>query len=321
MNERDRTDIWERNDTSRETGTYATPREMGSAEMHESEQGRRHGRASERDVRGKSPEQLEDEIQRIREEMNETLSAIEREFTPGQLIDRALHSLKGGPGEFASNLGSTIRDNPLPATLVGIGLGWLMMDERRPPRRSASHPMTGDTIGSAGGRMSEGMESARGKMGETREKMSETTGRMKEKFSDMKHSVSEKVHHAADRMHHTREQSGERMHSMGERARHTRESLSERGHRTGERMHEMRSNVSGFAHEQPLLLGLIGLGVGAFVAAMLPPTRMEDEWMGEASDRVKREAMESGREQMERARHVAGATAETAREETQRQLH
>lgn len=320
MNERERTDIWERTDTSRESGTYTTPRDTGTYESGSGEDTERYARASAQDVRGKSPEELEDDIYRIRQQMNETLSAIEHNFSPGQLIDRALHSMKGGPGEFFSNLGTSLRDNPLPATLVGVGLGWLMMDERRPPRRTASHPMSGGTIGSSG-KMSEGMEAARGKMEETRGKVSEKTGRMKEKFSDVKQSMSEKMHHATERMHHGREQSGERMHAMGDRARHARESLSERGQRTGERVHEMRSSVTDFAHDQPLMLGLIGLGVGAIVAAMLPPTRREDEWMGEASDRMKEQAKTSGREQAEKARHVAGAAAETAREETQRQLH
>jgi hypothetical protein len=329
MNERDRTDIWERTDTPKDRGTYTTgerTESYTSPSTHESSGYRSTStRASDADVRGKSPEQLEEEIGRIRQEMNETLSAIESQFTPGQLIDRALHSMKGGPGAFASNLGTTLRDNPLPATLIGIGLGWLMMDERRPPRRSTYHPMSGETIGSrtemAREKMSSGMEAARGKMDETKGRVSETTGRMKEKIGEMKHTVSEKMHSASDRMHHTREQSGERMHSMGERARHARERLSEKGHRTGERVHEMRSNVTGFAHEQPLLLSLIGLGVGALFAAMIPPTRKEDEWLGEASDRMKHQAKEAGREQMEKARHVASAAADTARQETERQLH
>lgn len=327
MNERDRSDIWERTDTPRDTGTYTSGEGTGSYSSTESSGYRATStRATDADVRGKSADQLEDEINRIRQEMNETLSAIESQFTPGQLIDRALHSMKGGPGAFASNLGTTLRDNPLPATLIGIGLGWLMVDERRPPRRGAAHyPMSGDTIGSrtemAREKVSSGMSTAREKMDETKGRVSETTGRMKEKLGEMKHTVSEKMHHATDKMHHTREQSGERMHSVGERARHARETLNERGHRTGERMHEMKSNVTGFAHEQPLLLGLIGLGVGALVAAMIPPTRKEDEWLGETSDRMKHQAKEAGREQMQKAQHVASAAADTARQETERQLH
>ena len=53
--------------------------------------------------------------------------------------------------------------------------------------------------------------------------------------------------------------------------------------------------------EQPLALGAIGLAVGAVLASAAPRTRVEDEWMGDASDRLTDRAKEAGREQLDRA--------------------
>jgi hypothetical protein len=41
----------------------------------------------------KSPDELEGEIDRIRQDMDHTLSAIERKLSPGEIIDRSLHYL------------------------------------------------------------------------------------------------------------------------------------------------------------------------------------------------------------------------------------
>lgn len=45
---------------------------------------------------------------------------------PQNLVDPLLDQLQSGPGEFASNLGRSLKHNPFPFTLIGIGLTWLM---------------------------------------------------------------------------------------------------------------------------------------------------------------------------------------------------
>jgi hypothetical protein len=271
---------------------------------------------SERDLRDKSPEELEEKIDRIREEMNATLYAIERKFSPGELVDRAIHYIQGGPGDYMKNLGSAVRDNPLPSALVGIGLGWLMVSNRQ------------------GG---QGFQTQ--STGETGSRISEKTGRMKEKMSDAGHSISEKMHQAGEKMHsiggrmrEKKEHLSERMHERREHLSESREHLSERAqagkerfgemrHRSSERMHQARSGMSDMMHEQPLLLGFLGIAAGAFLGAMLPPTRQENALFGETSDRLKQQAVETGREQLQKARNVAESAAEAARGETERLYH
>jgi hypothetical protein len=54
--------------------------------------------------------------------------------------------------------------------------------------------------------------------------------------------------------------------------------------------------------EQPLVLGAIGLAVGAPIGAALPATETEDEWMGHTRDQVK-----------ERVRRLSRPTRQGAR--------
>jgi hypothetical protein len=72
-------------------------------------------------------------------------------------------------------------------------------------------------------------------------------------------------------------------------------------------------------HEQPLVLGAVGLAVGAAIGAALPATETEDEWMGDTRDRLKDHASEVGREQLDKVGAAAGAAYDAAREEADRQ--
>ncbi len=268
------------------------------------------------DLGNKSPEDLEAEIEQIRRELDSTLRQIERRFSPSEMFDRAWHYVQGGPSDYASNLNSAIRANPIPAALMGISLGWLMLS----------------TEARRGGRGSAGLEHAR-------ETGSEVSGRLRSKAGEVSHKVSETMHRAGERLHsvgerargkrrewedaghEAGERTSERIHAWEEKAHGAREEFGERAHRYGERMKQTRGTLSETIHEQPLLLGVLGAAAGAFLGAMLPPTRQEDEWLGEKGEEIRQRAREAGREQVEKAGHVIGAATEAAQEEGERQLH
>ncbi|WP_181706270.1 DUF3618 domain-containing protein [Chthonobacter rhizosphaerae] len=60
--------------------------------------------------------------------------------------------------------------------------------------------------------------------------------------------------------------------------------------------------------DQPLILGAIGLAVGAALGALLPSTRTEDRMMGDTADRLKDEGYAAARDYGEQARAVASET-------------
>lgn len=74
----------------------------------------------------KSSADLEREVAAQRDRVEARIGEIKDKLSPGQLLDEALSYTKHGGAHFASNLGSQITANPLPAALVGVGLAWLI---------------------------------------------------------------------------------------------------------------------------------------------------------------------------------------------------
>jgi ElaB/YqjD/DUF883 family membrane-anchored ribosome-binding protein len=287
-------------------------------EQLEAEAAYRAGYVPSRDeeLGNKSPEDLEAEIEQIRRELDATLSQIERKFSPGELFDRALHYVQGGPSDYATNLNAAIKANPIPAALMGISLGWLMLSTEA--RRGGS---AGVSFDRARGKSSEASEKIRSKAGEVSHKVSEKVHRAGERLHEMGDKAKAKRRDWEETRHQGAERTGEAMHAWKEKAYGAKGQLEESTHRYGERMKQTKGTLADAIHEQPILLGVLGAAAGALLGAMLPPTRQEDEWLGESGDQIRQRARETGREQMEKAKHVASAAAETAREEGERQLH
>jgi hypothetical protein len=72
-------------------------------------------------------------------------------------------------------------------------------------------------------------------------------------------------------------------------------------------------------HRQPLVLGAVGLAIGAAIGAALPPSRREDEFMGDTSDQFKQRARSAGQEEYAKAKATASAAYAAAEEEAQEQ--
>jgi hypothetical protein len=75
----------------------------------------------------KNSADLQREIDQDRQRIGHRIDAIQERMSPGQLIDEVLAYAKGsGGGEYVSNLGQALKNNPLPVALMGVSLAWLM---------------------------------------------------------------------------------------------------------------------------------------------------------------------------------------------------
>ena len=86
------------------------------------------------------------EIERTRTDMSETVDAIQNKLSPQNLKEQAKEQATGTAKGAGSTIMQTIRENPLPAALTGIGLGWLFMSARK---QSASGPSGGQSVSQA----------------------------------------------------------------------------------------------------------------------------------------------------------------------------
>jgi hypothetical protein len=238
-----------------------------------------------------SPDKIQEGIQQTRAEMDHTLHALERKLSPGQLTDQILDYLRGAgeeSGEFVTNLGRSIRDNPVPVTLLGVGLSWLMIADSEKPKHRYSQTYQGPIITPS----------------------SATAGT---KSNHKGQAVSERIDEKAEHIVHGAQ---DKVEQVTETARHQFKHLSDRAHYQAEKA---KRGFTYMLQERPLVLGSIGLAIGAALGAGLPSTRREDELMGEKRDELLEQAKAKGREQLDKAEHIAGAAQEAAREEAQRQ--
>jgi hypothetical protein len=84
------------------------------------------------DPGNRSSAEIEREVEDTRASLAGTLEQIRDRASPGQLFEQALdYAKQSGGGDLARNLGASVRDNPLPLLLIGAGIGWLMLSDRR----------------------------------------------------------------------------------------------------------------------------------------------------------------------------------------------
>jgi hypothetical protein len=77
-------------------------------------------------------EEIERGVSQTRAKLSETLDELRARMTPGQVIDQLTEYVRAGPtAEFFRNLAREIRENPLPLTLITIGVIWLIITTTR----------------------------------------------------------------------------------------------------------------------------------------------------------------------------------------------
>ena len=264
----------------------------------------------------KDPAELEREADRARANVEHTIEALERRFSPGQMLDQVLQVVKQNGGDFGRNLSTQVRNNPVPVVLTGIGLTWLMAASDRPPRSYGSYAGSAE-YGSA----DYGAASTYGSSGSTGSSMGS-------RVSSAANAAKGAASHAADTTRSAAESARSAMSHAAESARGAMSSArygtrSAMGHMTdtAQRMgYATRSGgesvMQGFEYlrrEQPLVLGALAIATGALIGAMFPRTSAEDEWMGEASDETARRVKEEARRKADQAKSMAADVAESAR--------
>ena len=258
------------------------------------------------DPGNRSSAEIEREVEQTRDSLRDTLEALRERASPGQLFEQVLDYAKesGGP-EMMRNLGRAVRDNLLPLLLIGAGVGWLVMSGNGPRRqweygehgddRDYGRRWASDTSGRrrAGEMRDRGGESA---VGRATSAIGETASHLRDRVSGAAGDIVEGAREAADQVGEMASDAYRRVtRAAGSVAEGARDYAMDAPHQAGRWM----------LHEQPLLLGALGLALGAAMGAMLPGTEAEDRWMGETREDVLRRARETAEEGYERAKGSA----------------
>jgi len=273
---------------------------------------------------------VEREIARTRGELTLTLAALERKLAARYLIDEGLNMFKDTLGEdYGLHRGlEIVRNNPVPIALIGIGAAWLLATNTNAVDRIARD---------------ERIQTARRRMTDLASDIGNRAGEMATSAAQRIGIAGNGAGNGADRpLGHTGnpmiDQPGAGMssdgwvHEVSDRAQgvlqSARDSSSAMLDRASESAGRIANQVTDTFERHPLLIGAIGLMAGALIAALLPPSRTEDEWFGPSRDQLWNKAEEAGQETVTRVRDVAmraadaaaDAAAETIKTETDKPL-
>jgi ElaB/YqjD/DUF883 family membrane-anchored ribosome-binding protein len=243
--------------------------------------------------------QLQAEIAETREEMSETVEAIQEKLRPSNIMSEGTEAVKTAATERVRDMAETATDtaydiveatrqNPWPALMIGTGIAWLLLDRTRDDRRfetaryqsgryragrypAAEYPPSGTTLSRAR-RTSEDVDTWSGDW-------ESGTGR-----------------------------------GYGEQVRDTSRTL-----RTATK--RAQTGLQRMLHENPLLVAAAAVLTGAAVGGALPQTEKENELMGETRDQVVERAQGAAREAADSVREVAQAVQHAAGQVTDTDQH
>ena len=195
---------------------------------------------------------------------------------------------------FIEDLGDAVRKNPLSAALIGMGILWLFAGSRPVERvgdfaRSSGLDRIPDAAGNA-------FDAARSTLRSGTDAVGERVAKdvVKVGVVDALDSATRYGREYADTAS---------------------DYVTSIPGSSAEVFNTVRSNLSDIFEAQPLALGAIGIAIGAGIAAALPGTEIEADYLGETSDTVREKAAEFAAEQTDRVTTVAVKVVDAVKEE------
>lgn len=312
-------------------------------------------------MHNRSEEELRQSIEESRTRLSETVEEIGARVNPDRVQREIKARARGEVDEFKATVKQkarstmrdleheaevrgrgmwrTIKDNPVPATMMGVGLAWMVANSSR--SEGDSHRRTG--VGVYGGtaplatgypaeygygydvepgprrpmarteaEIRVGSESG-GSTSEVKERAEEMAEDVREKGSEAMNTAEERAQHAMDA---TREKTAELSEKGREQARHARhkaeewtDQLQHRADQVQHRAMRAERRVEDAVKENPLAAGAMAAALGFAAGLMVPETQREHEMMGSTRDRMLDRAQESAGQAVDRARDTARETA------------
>jgi ElaB/YqjD/DUF883 family membrane-anchored ribosome-binding protein len=249
------------------------------------------------------------EIERTRSDMSETVDAIQERLSPENLKeqakDRVREATVGRAQEAGSGILETIRANPLPAALTGIGLGWLFVSARR---SSSAQPRYRDsayaypTAYDYAPRYEESSTPSTPSAGQALERARDKVGETASQAQDQAEQVASQAQNKA-----------------GQVAGQAQDQVSRLSNQARYQAQRASGGFQRVLRENPLTVGALAVGVGAAAGLALPQTSQEHEVMGEARDTLVEKAQEKAEEAQQKVQRVAQEAQSAVQQEAENQ--
>jgi hypothetical protein len=230
---------------------------------------------------------------------------------------------EGTASDFADALGSAIRENPVSAALIGMGVLWMFLGGSnttlfggtgrksifRTAARGAAEAagVVRDTAGHVGSSVSSAAEQVANTAAGTISGMADAVRRSSAAAGDVASRTAAQARDAVSAGYEAGTDVASRAgETLSNATTSAASALQERGSKLGS---TLQQNLADMFERQPLLLGAVGLAIGAGIAASIPATEAEKQVMGKASDAVRGAVGEK----VEQAKEMVGAAVDEAK--------
>lgn len=228
---------------------------------------------------------LEREIDQTRAQMDQTLGALERKFSPGEFLDQTLNLVRQHGGELVSNVSTTIRENPVPALLTAAGIAWMVISSNRPKTSLKARTVDYEYDPPA-------------------EAYRQTDPNSSESDSGVFAQAGQRIRSGAEA---TRQKLTSSKDAVASGLTKTAETAQVQATR-------VRAGFNSLLQDQPLILGALGIAFGAAIGATLPITEQEDRLLGSVRDQTLDKIKETGSESFDQVKEAVTRAGENAKQ-------
>ena len=262
-------------------------------------------------------EQIVIEIEETRADMSGTIDQIGHRLNPQTIAEQAREQVREATvgrverlvedaGQTAqqtsSSIVETIRQNPVPAALAALGIGWLIVRGREAG------------AGNGGSRRHDW------RAGDYRYASPPYGYRAYEPDYRSGGGMGDRLSEAGDELR-------QRTDDLGQQAQRTADDVAERSQQALSQAQWQAEQAAGQAQRQldrtlqqnPLALGALAVGVGAAVGLAIPETRKERELMGEQRDQLVGQIEQAASEALGEAEQSARQTGQQLQQEARQQ--
>lgn len=214
-------------------------------------------------------------------------------------------------GKAGGTVVDTVKANPIPYLLIGLGAGWLYWSSRQNSYRApetryiTTQPTSyaeydADATYGAGA----GGTGTTGRVDRLKDNAGAAAGAVKDKVSGAADSVKGAVTGAASTV---KDRAGQ----LAEQAQGTAQQLRSQ---VMSGVEQAQGTFQTTLETNPLAIGAVALGIGLGLGLLLPETNKEREVMGQARDRIGEKVQQTARELTEKAQTVAKESLDAAKE-------
>jgi hypothetical protein len=248
--------------------------------------------------------QIEREIDSTRARMDETMGQVQEKLSLKNLSDKFVDGLSEGTGLASKRFIQGVKDNPVPAILVGLGIMWLVVDRRASARRSGDY---GTARHSEPGR--DAFEESRSE--EPHHRLRDAARQAGEWVRDTGRNITERVSETAAGVKNRISDAGEWVRDSAAATKDTVTDIASGAMHTAERA---RQGLIDTYDANPLLLGGAVFAAGLIAGVLVPTTKAEDRLMGRASRQLKDQAKRTGEQVLQAGKEVANRAVEGAQQ-------